>query len=142
MISLPALRSEIDNDPKSLGYAALLDQPQAIADRLNLIGASDETITKEAVDTADVVAAIVRAEHDALSAASREYLHGVLLAAPEVKVGEPNVRSSLAGLFPAGTSSRANLIALATRPATRGEVLFGLNAHVTAVNVAHALGRP
>jgi hypothetical protein len=139
--SLPALTAEINNDPKALGYAALKDQPQALADRMNEAGASGETITKDFVPVEDVVAAIVRADYDAAGPAGKTFLQEIVLRGSRVKVGDANVRASLAGIFTAGTTSRANLLALSTRPASRAEILFGMYYNVTDINVAHALGR-
>lgn len=136
-INLTALAAELNADPKTLGYTGKSDAQ--IADLLNTPGASSETIFKAYTDTADIVACIVRAEWTALAAADKQFLTEVVLAAPKLKTGDSNLRSAVAGIFAAGTTSRANLTAAASKQATRAEALFGENTTVSHQDVARAL---
>jgi len=141
VFSIAALKTEINSDPKALGYAALRAQsngPQALAVRLNTLGASAETVTATYLQVEDVVAALVRAEYDALSTAAKDYLN-VVLNAPRVKSGDATLRTQLGALFAAGTATRANLLALATRPASRAEALWGEGVSVTDAQAAEAI---
>jgi cytochrome P450 len=141
VFTIAALRTELDTDPKGLGYAARRAQsnaPEALAARLNERGASAESVTQTYLRVEDVVAALVRAEYDALSAAGKDYL-GVVLSAPQVKTGDATLRAQLGQLFGAGTTTRTNLLALATRSASRAEVLWGEGFAVTDAQAADAL---
>jgi hypothetical protein len=138
-INYTQLATEINTDPKSLGYAGKSDY--AIAVILNTPGASAETIFKAYTDTSEIVAGIVRAEWDALSAANKQFLNEVILNAPKVKTGDSNLRSSVGGIFGVGTTSRTNLVNVASKSATRGEVLFGEGTTISDTDVAKALGR-
>lgn len=141
-MTIEALRTEIDTDPKGLGYAALRTQsnaPEALADKLNEAGASGETLFKGYTPVEDVTAAIVRADYDALGAAGKTFLNEVMLRGARLKTGDTNLRASMAGVFAAGTTTRANLVALASRPASRAEALWGEGIKVTPTQVGQAL---
>lgn len=137
-INFANLATEINTDPKALGYAGKSDY--AIALILNTVGASAETVIRAYTDTTEIVAGVVRAEFDALTAAAKSFLVDVVLKAPKVKTGDANIRTGLGAIFPAGTS-RNNLIAAASKSATRAEVLFGEGTSVSDADVAKALGR-
>lgn len=136
-INLTALAAELGTDPKTLGYAGKSDAQ--IADLLNTPGLSAETIFKAYTDTADVVACIVRSEWTALAAGDKQFLTEVILATPKLKTGDANLRAAVAGIFANGTTSRTNLIAAASKSASRAEVLFGEGATVSHQDVATAL---
>lgn len=136
-VSFAVLASEIASDPRALGFAGKSDFE--IATLLNTPGASAETIFRSYVDTEDVVAGIVRSEYDALAAAGKTYLNEVVLKARRVRTGDATLRSQLAALFGAGTTTRANLTAVASRPASRAEILFGEGVSVSDSDVARAL---
>jgi hypothetical protein len=131
-----ALAAEITTDPKALGYTGHSDYE--IAQMLNTPGLSGETLFKSYTATEDVVACIVRAEYDALTAAPKAYLDMVLRPA-KVKTGDATLRTQIAAVFGAATTTRANLVAVASRPACRAEILFGENASVNDQQVAAAL---
>jgi hypothetical protein len=136
-VSFAVLASEIASDPRALGFAGKSDFE--IATLLNTPGASAETIFRAYTATEDVVAGIVRSEYDSLVAAGKTYLNEVVLKAPRVKTGDATIRAQIAALFPAGTQTRANLTAVASKTASRAEVLFGEGATVTDADVARAL---
>lgn len=136
-INFTALAAEINTDPKSLGYAGKSDYE--IATILNTAGASAETLFKSYTPVEDVVACIVRSEYDALAAAGKTYLNEVVLRGTRVKTGDATLRSQIAALFGVGTATRTNLTNVASRSASRAEILFGENAAVTDQDVAAAL---
>lgn len=138
-INYTQLATEINTDPKALGYAGKSDY--AISVILNTPGASAETIFKAFTETAEIVAGIVRSEYDALTAANKTFLTDVILKAPRIKTGDANLRSGISGIFGVGTTSRTNLINAASKSATRGEVLFGEGTTIGDQDVAKALGR-
>lgn len=135
------IRAEIDADPKSLGYATLRAQtngPEALAAKVNETGASAETLTRTWIDTADVLAAVVGSEVTALAQGNRDLL-AIVTSTTRIKTGSSTMRTTLGGIFGAGTTSRTNLQALATRPASRAEALWGEGAYVSASDVGTAL---
>lgn len=141
-VTITALTTEINTDPKSLGYATLRTQtnaPEAVAARLNEVGASAETLTRTWVERAEALAVIVGSEVTALAQANRDLL-ALVLADPKIKTGSATMRTTLGGVFAAGTTSRTNLTALATRSASRAEIVFGEGVLVTASQVSQALG--
>lgn len=136
-INYPALATEITTDPMSLGYAGKSDYE--IATILNTAGASGETLFKSYTPVEDIIACIVRSEYDALAAAGKTYLNEVVLKSAKVKTGDVTLRNQLGGLFGAGTTTRTNLTNIASRPASRGEILFGEGTTISDQDVATAL---
>lgn len=136
-VDFPALANEINNDPMTLGYAGKSDYE--IATILNTAGASGETLFKSYTLVEDIIACIVRSEYDALAAAGKTYLNEVVLKSAKVKTGNETLRNQIGGLFAAGTATRTNLIAVASRAASRAEILFGEGAYISDQDVATAL---
>lgn len=137
-INYVTLGTEITTDPKGLGYAGKSDYE--IATLLNTPGLSSETIFRGYTPIEEVVACLVAAEVTALSTANQTLLDK-LLRGSRLKTGDANLRTAMGAVFANGTTSRANLIAVASRPASRAEALFGENTSITDVDVARALGR-
>ena len=143
--TLQQIRTEIDTDPKSLGYAAMLDdtnRDEAIANRLNELGAAnpDETLFKAYTPMEDILAAIVLADYTALSATAKTTLEQ-FTRGPKLKSGDANMRATMAGIFPVSTT-RTNLINISSRVCTRAEFLWGEGTFVNNVDVAQALELP
>lgn len=136
-INYTALATEINTDPKALGYANKSDYEIAVI--LNTPGASAETLFKSYTPIEDIVACILRSEYDSLAAAGKTYLNEVVLKGARVKTGDATLRTQVAQLFGAGTTTRTNLTNVASRPATRAEILFGENTNVSDQDVAVAL---
>lgn len=136
-INYTQLASEINTDPEGLGYAGKSDYEISVL--MNTPGASGETIFKAYTATEDIIAGIVRAEYDALAATGKTYLNEVVLKSARVKTGDATLRTQVAQLFGAGTTTRTNLTNVASKSATRGEVLFGENTNITDADVARAL---
>jgi hypothetical protein len=136
-LSVTALVQELTN-PK---YAELIDagSDQGIADMLNAV---DPTIIvpRGRVETWEILAATVRTEWEALTADAKQ-LYLTIISAGVVDTTDPQIRAMLGSLFPAGTATRANLLARLTRPGSRAEQLFGTGTVISAVDVAKALGR-
>lgn len=136
-IDYVALAAEINNDPFDLGYEGLSDYEISVL--LNTPGLSGQTIFRAYTPTEELVAAIIRTEYDALSAAAKTYLNSVVLSTRQVKTGDATLRNQIGGVFAAGTTTRDNLIAISSKSATRAEVLFGENVTVSDIDVARAL---
>lgn len=130
---LQDLNTELTTDPLTRGYAAMGDE--AAADRINV---ADRQPNRETLESGLLVASIVRAEYTPLAAAEKDYLRLVAMA-QQLPLTD-TVKAELGAIFPAGSTTRANLVALLKRPGTRGEEL-GLG-HVTASDVAKARALP
>lgn len=135
------IRTEIDTDSKSLGLAAMKTATNAaeqIATKLNEKGASGETLTPTWTDTVEILAVLVGTEVLALTQANRDML-SILTSTVRMKTGSSTLRTAVAAIFGGATTSRANLIALTTRAASRAEALWGENMFLSDADVANAL---
>ena len=125
MTDLAKLRTEIVGDPLARGYAGMTDG-QLAAD----LHTVDRTIERETLPSWEVMDAIVPAERAGLantvvvSAADRA-LFDNWIGAGEINIQRVNTRSFFASIFTTADFplSRANLLALQTRPASRAEEL-------------------
>jgi hypothetical protein len=138
-----ALAAELDNDPKALGYEVMVDSNGnhdvgLVTEALNTPGRSGETLIADRVETETIAGAIVRTEWNSLPADAKTFLADVVLSGPWVRTGSATMRANLAALFPAGSQTRDAMIALASRPAARAEILFGADGLVTAGQVEEA----
>lgn len=136
-INYAQLATEINTDPRGLGYAGKSDYE--IATLMNTPGLSSETIFRAYTPLEEITAAVVRADYDSLAAAGKTYWDQVVTKSAKVKTGDATLRTQIGALFPAGTQTRTNLTAVASKSATRGEVLFGEGAHISDADVAQAL---
>ena len=137
-ISYTALKAEAVADPLGIGYAPHIasGNDQAIADLFNT-PRQGATVSRTLVPAWEVVNAVVPTEYAALTAAAREYLT-FAVAAGELQLGGGGVRDGLAAVFAANTATRANLVALLDKPATRAEELFGFGVTITTDDIAKA----
>jgi hypothetical protein len=141
--SMSALMTEVNTDPKGLGYAAAAGNANAIAVLMNtspepIATASQEQIYRTRISSNDLMAGIVLSEFSTLTQANRDYC-AILFSSAQVNTGDPNVRTQLAAIFASGTTSRTNLIAAAQKNSSRGEALWGDGFVVTSNQVYLAL---
>jgi hypothetical protein len=135
-----ALKSEIDTDPTGLGLVALRNagNDQGIADALNLVRQTIN-IDRDFVAGWEVVEAMVSAEYAALSTAEKTRIQ-TIIGAGTIYVKGTNTRAAFAAAFGAGTTTRANLLALQQRKGSRAEALWGAGVSVTNTDVSTAKG--
>ena len=142
MVDLQTLKTEIQTDPKGLGYSGLAG-PADIAAKLNEHGASGETIEPTFIDTIDAAAAVDVTEYAALSLDRRQLWSDILTAGQDrgFPAKHSGIRSLIGDLFTAGNSpiTRAALLALQVRSASRAEILFGEGVGVNYFQVSAAL---
>jgi hypothetical protein len=112
------LRSELLNDPLGWGYAAM-SNAQA-ADKLTATN-TGRTVPRTEVPVREVFNAIVNADWPAQSA-NQDKL-AACLNMQSLDMSNANTRGILASIFPAGSQTRTNLQALASRPVSRAEEL-------------------
>lgn len=119
------LANELNTDPQTLGYAPFISSGNNTVLRrlLNTPGQSGESIERDTIPVEWVRDQLVFTEVAALTTAERETLT-VLLSGNHLTVN-PRTKAAFSQIFGAGTTTRANLVALLNRPASRAEVLFG-----------------
>lgn len=136
---LTALASEINVDPKAVGYAGKTNvQRAALLNQAGLVG-SDPKINAGVVPVQKLLNSVVGSELEALSSTTKQTL-AIYFSGGSLDTGNANVRAGLAGIFGAGTTTRANLVAAVDRQATRAETLFGVGIVLDQRDVSLALG--
>lgn len=138
MISATALKSELQTDPTSLGYAALLTagNHSALADALNLVRAG---ISIQLVEVASNQArsAFDPADYLAMTANNRTFLNFILTG--ESLYVSDTVRTWATGAIGNTGGTLARINALLTRTGSRAEKLFGPNVVATVDDIVRAL---
>ncbi len=137
---LAILKTELDTDPQTLGYAGT-SHPSAAA-LLNTVGLSEETIANIAVPTESVLDAVVSNELGNIP------INELLFFLQRVNKSNGSIDISEGSAFLTQISqtfsvadapnSRVALILLKARDASRAEVLFGAGVVVTMFDVAEA----
>jgi hypothetical protein len=132
------LKNEFINDPKGYGYSSYWNNGQdwKLAELINQVRDSIR-IDRERVFAYEVFEAIVPEEWSALSAGEKQRIQ-TILSMGEVLTKGPNTRAAFQAAFAAGTTTRANLVALLTRSGSRAEELFGARTFVSWDDVAMA----
>lgn len=130
------LADEILDDEAKLGYASA-GSDAAIASLLNAVR-DDILIERDIIDAHEVIEATVASEWSALTAAERTR-YQTIVSAGKINMKGANTRASFAQMFGAGTTTRANLIALQTRKGSRAEYLFGTGRVISSLEVREAM---
>lgn len=133
-MNLQTLKTEITTDPNTVGYSQMDDS--AIADSLNAPGPQ---VDRDSITGGEIASAVDLAEWKALTnVLDREYVTA-LMSVDSIPLTQ-NFKQNVAGLFGAGSETRANLLALLKRTGSRAEEL-GLG-RVTPSDVANARRLP
>lgn len=152
MVNLTQLKTELQTDPAGLGYAPHVPHaPGALAALLN---AQSTTMAKSRTITARGIMASYGLG-PAAGAAFLDKLDALASSVPAIKwamkflqaeagidVGEPATQAMLTSLVGVGgiTADEVNGVkAMALQPASRAEVLFGVEAQITEADVRAAL---
>ena len=129
---LLALKTEIATDPISMGYVPDITRA-GVLDRLNdpALNVGGENINKdvEDVDIPEISAVIDSAEFNGLSAYDKEWVR-MFINRPVNERITP-YKAKLLSIFIAGSVSRNAMLALLPKPASRAEILFGVNTVIT-----------
>jgi hypothetical protein len=118
-MDLNALRTEITNDPASLGYAGKTDAQVA-----TLMNAVNQTANVATIDANQLIRAIQPADFSALTQIQLSRL-SIILGAEPFSVNDVNIKQMLADLFAGKTQTLAALQALQTYQTSRALLLFG-----------------
>jgi hypothetical protein len=139
MIDYIQLKSELQEDPTSQGYATPLAAGDhvAVAALLNEVDAGIQ-IDRTQIARREVMEAIVWSEFEGATATKRDTVK-TLMTLDNFNVNAQNVKDGFLGVFGAGTGTRTNLTAMLNRPGSRAEQLFGEGAQITHTDIAIAL---
>lgn len=134
-MDLTALRDELAADPQGLGYTGS-DVDDAA--RLNERGASGETLLRKSIPMGEIYAQVEwTTEWADLTGVFREGFRQIT-STETLDASSPRIRAALEAIFGTGSNTWANLAAIATRDATRAEILFGHGVRVTPSHCADA----
>lgn len=111
------LRAELLTDPLGRGYAGMTDAQAA-----DSLSAVNRTISRAQIQAWEIVTATVFTELSALSATNRA-IYQLLIEAAPLPYTDANVRAIAAGIFGAGTVTRANLLAMQNQTVSRAAEL-------------------
>lgn len=144
--ALSVLKTELATDPKALGYATLKAQTngnEAVANRINEAGSVPaDTIFKSSVLTYELLAEMVYSEYNGWTTAQKSIVdNNPWFRQERIKTGSANMRTTLGAIVPAG-ASRTNMVAFASRAASRAEFLWGEGTVITMTDVANAYDLP
>lgn len=136
-MDIDILKTEIDTDPKTLGISFDPQENEAnnraIADKLNEVGASGESVDVSVRQPYELQAVVVGSEFEGLSAAKqRGWL--AIVGLSEIPMKNVGLRAQVTSIWSAG-ATRTALGNLQTKSATRAEVLFGEKVSVTSHDV-------
>jgi hypothetical protein len=111
------LARELKDDPLNRGYATMTN-----AEIMVSLRTPNRTRLVTSIPSSTVIEATVMSEYAGLSASQRDIYWG-MLAGGEIKPSGLRTKTIYAGLFGPSSSTRANLIALATDTISRMEEL-------------------
>lgn len=137
-----AIKSELTNDPLTLGLTVLAADDVANAEKLNLVRTVIQ-VDRESIPVSDVVKAIDADEFISLSQPQRDYVALITAGGSVNPKSGGEVREALLQFFGAQSETRASLTALLTESANRITQLFkagtlSYGGNVTASDVANA----
>lgn len=139
--TLAQLKTELQSDPKGLGYAAPIaaGDDTAVAALVNSTYAGVGTVWRSSVPVADFLAALVWSEVSTFTQTQWEAF-SVMLIPLRIDASQVNVRNFFAGLFTGKTVTLQNLTAAAkvTAP-SRAQELWGDTAVVSVADIGYAL---
>lgn len=111
------LKAELTNDPLTRGYAGMTDHQ--VADSLNVV---NRTLPNDTIPAYIFYDNMLLSEYVALSADNKQLL-GMLFSMGTMSIKAGQTRNALLAMFPAGSTTRANLAPLQTRPVSRADEL-------------------
>ena len=138
---LSILNTELLTDPHVLGYSTAITRGDhnTLADLLNRVAASN-SVSIGTIYAIDMQQSIVPGEYAVLSGGQRDMWNAIITTAVTgIQISNTILRSQVAFVWSAGTTSRTNLLALDTRIGSRAEVLFGEGTRISPTDVDKAL---
>lgn len=136
-MDLIALKALIDATPDAKAKADSGDDTGCAA----VLNALPAVIDRTEIPSHEVFEAVVPAEWSAITAAEKQRVQ-TILGMGTVNFGGPNTRAALGSAFGAGTTTRANLLALQSRAGSIPERDFGRDVTANDVSAAMLPSRP
>lgn len=122
---LQTLKTYIANDVTLNAYPMTSDGAYAIAQAMNLLAAPVFIVWRTNVSSEEYRKAFVWTEVDSMTTGKARIIEWMTGSFKEtLNPSDINVRQGIADAFAANTTTRANLLALSKRSATRAEKLF------------------
>lgn len=118
---MQALIDELFNDPLGRNYAGMTAE-QAAASLNAQNGGLGRTRFRSSIPSSEIFAALDLTEYKALTAQERDALQ-LVVTLGSVNARDANTRGILSTLFPAGSATRARLVAVASETVSRAEEL-------------------
>lgn len=134
------LATEINTDPKALGYAALVaaHDRMGLAAKLNATYAGVGIVYRNDLKSWEVLAALVESEVTSLSVTAWTRVQTLLIPSM-VDATQQRIRDQFAGIFVGKAATLANLDAVARKVApSRAEELWGYKTTVSDQDIANA----
>jgi hypothetical protein len=152
-VNLPVLKNELLTDPLTYGYAAFIaaNEPESCAAALNKIrlgndGEAAITINRDNISSQELLEAIDTRDFGAPGGAAVAWFQSVTrldtLRLFDTAGNPTRVRANLDRMINNAQGSQTRLDALAVRPGSRAEVLFGPGTVVSISDVVAALALP
>lgn len=135
MVDLQALNTELTTDPEGLGYSG---SDARDADLMNDRGRSSETLMRRAIPMGEVYAQVEWIDEWLVLDEVRREGFRQITCSEFLDATSPRIQAALEAIFGSGSDTWANLAAIATRSASRAEVLFGEGTSVHHLDVAAA----
>lgn len=142
-----ALKSELVNDPASLGFSALIStgNHDSIASSLNQVRSGTAadgkpySIFRNDISPKEIVNSIASADFSTATALQIQKLN-LLFVAGVIDATLTNVRANMQNIFSSASAGTiAALAAIASRNGSRVEVLFGIGSSIVSNDIAIAL---
>lgn len=132
------LATEINTDPKALGYAAFVSAHDraGLAAKLNATYAGVGTVYRNDLKSLEIVGAIVNADVTGFTAAQWARVQ-VLIAPPVIDASNANVRGQFTGIFSGTSLTNLDTVAKKANP-SRAEELWGYKTLITDQDIANA----
>lgn len=98
-----------------------------------------EPVTVKSISTAALQNAVVASDYTGLTSALQNLWLAIIVAGGgKIDVSLTGIRNQIGTIFGAGTTTRANLLALQTRAGSRAEALFGAGVIITGTDLVQA----
>jgi H+/Cl- antiporter ClcA len=133
------LLAELNTDPAAIGYAALIAAGNDAGVAALLNAPTTTSVYRNNIGVHEVVAAIAPADFAGLTTLQVAKLQLLFTGTTTIDASSPNTRALFVGIFAGMATSSASLTALASRPGSRAEVLWGTGTVVTGNDVSLAL---
>ena len=99
-----------------------------------------EPVTVQSVSTSALQNAVLASDYTGLTAAQQQlWLTIIVAGGGHIDVSQTGIRNQIGSIFGAGTTTRANLLALQTRAGSRAEALFGLGTTLSSTDIANGV---